>query len=243
MYEVQLDKFQGPLELLYQLVKKNKIEISEISLARITEQYLEYIEHYRDFNLEMASEFMVIASELIELKVKSLLPDSEEDSTEEEKGKTIVQRLKDYHVFKKVTELFREYEKAAGQIYSKPVNLDKYVDNEVNYEIDIDISELVEAFKKAMSSTDGVEVFEGDRNLKKIESEEIKIQDKMDQILELFNQNPDQGLTFSQLVSGNPSKMEIVVTFLSILELTKLRKIEIKQEKLFSDINLRSKAG
>lgn len=68
--------------------------------------------------------------------------------------------------------------------------------------------------------------------LKKIESEEIKIQDKMDQILELFNQNPDQGLTFSQLVSGNPSKMEIVVTFLSILELTKLRKNRNKAGKI-----------
>lgn len=100
-YELQLDSFQGPLEVLYQLVKKNRIEISELSLASIAEQYIDYMQRLKEFNLELASEFMLIATELMQLKLRTLLPREDKEEVEEEEGRNLVERLQEYHYFKR----------------------------------------------------------------------------------------------------------------------------------------------
>lgn len=120
-YELHLDSFQGPLEVLYQLVKKNRIEITELSLASITEQYLDYMERLKEFNLELASEFMVIATELIQLKLKTLLPAEKAEEEEEEDSSDLVRRLQEYHYFKKVSEILRSMRKGVAGISAGPL--------------------------------------------------------------------------------------------------------------------------
>ncbi|MFP4661507.1 MAG: segregation and condensation protein A [Halanaerobiales bacterium] len=237
-YEIQLDSFQGPLEVLYQLVKKNRIEISEISLARIAEQYLDYMEQLKDFNLELASEFMVIAAELIQIKVRTLLPRNVDE--EEEEDSNLVQRLKEYHYFKRVSKILQEYEEKGSRYFPRAVDIAEIIGEELEVNLEIELSELQEAYQGVllalMELDDDVEQKE-DRNWNQLNFEEIKIEDKTSYILDRLSR-VSSGLTFSDLLIDRYNRMEVVVTFLSILELAKRARVRIKQEKIFSNINV-----
>lgn len=248
VYQVQLDTFQGPLELLYQLVKKNKIEISEISLARVTEQYLEYLEELKDFDLELASEFMVIASELLELKVRSLLPQAENDENddqEDEGGSDLVHRLKEYHYFKRLSRILQDYQEKAAKRFTRPSGYEPASAGREELDLAIDLTELVEAFKKVMAAYRDKAKQEDlplEEDWDRINSENIKIEDKVEFIMNRLAENPG-GISFKELSRNCRNRLEIVVTFLSILELTKLCKIRVVQDKLFASINLIGKTG
>ncbi len=239
-YELQLDKFQGPLELLYQLIKKNKIEISEISLASVTEQYLEYLNNLKDFNLDVASEFMVIAAELIEIKTRNLLP-GENTKREEEDHNSLVNRLKEYHYFKKLTTLLQEYEENTTRMFNKPF-LEKFEpDKEFKLNLELELDELITAYENAMVAAyqedeQKEEAVEG--RLYKIDFENIRIEDKTEYIKEKLCNSP-AGVSFIELIEDRRNRLEIIVTFLSILELAKIKKIRLKQEKIFANIEVR----
>ncbi|MFW6238882.1 MAG: segregation and condensation protein A, partial [Halanaerobiales bacterium] len=121
-YEFKLANFEGPLELLYQLVKKNEIEISRISLAKITGQYLEYLDKLKSFNLDLASEFTVIAAELLELKASTLLPEDNKKKEDKDKSSSIVRRLQEYHRFKKISTYLQQFQENAANIYYRGRN-------------------------------------------------------------------------------------------------------------------------
>lgn len=240
-YELHLDSFQGPLEVLYQLVKKNRIEITELSLASITEQYLDYMERLREFNLELASEFMVIATELIQLKLKTLLPAEKEEEEEEEDSSDLVRRLQEYHYFKKVSEILKEYEERGSRHFRRAIDLDFFIDEEIEINLDLELSDLQEAFKRAMVayySRDPEEEEETEREWKEISFEDIRIEDKIDFIVKKLKE-ASSILNFSDLIVDKNNRLEIVVTFLGILELARLAKISIKQERVFSDIKIK----
>jgi len=238
-YELQLDQFQGPLELLYQLIKKNKIEISEISLARVTEQYLEYLNNLKDFNLDMASEFMVIAAELIEIKTRTLLP-GENNEREEEDSNSLVNRLKEYHYFKKVSGLLQEYEENTSRMFTRPV-LEKFEpDKEFKLNLELELDELIAAYKKAMAAAnleDEQKEEAVERKWHKIDFENIRIEDKTEYIKEKLLKSPS-GVSFIELIEDKRNRLEIIVTFLSILELAKIKQIKLKQEKIFANIQV-----
>jgi len=238
-YELKLDQFQGPLELLYQLIKKNKIEISEISLARVTEQYLEYLNNLKDFNLDMASEFMVIAAELVEIKTRTLLP-GENSEREEEDSNSLVNRLKEYHYFKKISGLLQEYEENTSRMYTRPV-LEKFEpDKEFKLNLELELDELIAAYKKAMAAANLEDEQKGEaveRKWHKIDFENIRIEDKTEYIKEKLLKSPS-GVSFIELIEDKRNRLEIIVTFLSILELAKIKQIKLKQEKIFANIQV-----
>ncbi len=240
-YEIKLDSFQGPLEVLYQLVKKNRIEISEISLSSIAEQYLAYMDKLKDFNLDLASEFMVIAAELIEIKIRALLPKNHEDG-EEETDSNLVERLREYHYFKKISEILQDFEEEGSKYYPRAVDIYDIIGEDIEVNLDIEIFELQEAFQGVLASlSEKEEVEVEDEDVKgdwdQLNFEEIKIEDKTTFILDKLSR-VSSGLTFRDLILNSHNRMEIVVTFLSILELAKMAKIKIKQDKIFSNISL-----
>lgn len=235
VYQVKLETFQGPLDLLYELVKKNKIEINKISLAEITEQYLEYTGYFNQFNLDMATEFTVIASELIQLKVNSLLP---EDEKKEEDSKTgLVQRLKKYHLFKKVSELLGEKEKKAHNIFFRPSGVSNLDIDDYELDLDINISRLKEAYLNAYKSESEPEEKSTEDELNYLKEEDIKLEDKIEEIEKILKDNI-HNIYFYHLVNDKNNVLEVVVTLLGILELIKLKKIKIKQESQFDDIKI-----
>lgn len=241
-YEVQLDSFQGPLDLLYQLVKKHRIEISEISLARVTEQYLEYLKQMEVFNLDVASEFLVIAAELIQLKVKTLLPDSSGDEEEETNRESdLVRRLKEYHYFKKLSLLLQDYEEKAEKLFFREIDPD-IIEESLELELNINIIELTDAYLNTMAAMtvknkDVIDLLKQDK-WNQMNFDEIEIEDKREYILEKLADNPD-GFTFEELIVNPGNRLEIVVVFLGLLELAKLKKINLYQDKVFTSIHFK----
>ncbi|MEJ6951014.1 segregation and condensation protein A [Natronospora cellulosivora (SeqCode)] len=241
-YEIQLDSFQGPLEVLYQLIKKNRVEISEISLASIAEQYLSYMDKLKEFNLDLASEFMVIAAELIELKLKVILPRNNIDDDNDDDESNLVQRLQEYHYFKKVSNLLQEYEEQSSKFHSRAVDISTFIDSEFEVQLDIELSELEDAYKNVLAAVLKREEAEDEeekeeRDWEQLNFEEIKIEDKTEYIMNKLS-NTSYGISFANLLVDHRNKLEVVVTFLSILELAKLSKVRIKQDRIFSNIEL-----
>ncbi|MTI60783.1 MAG: chromosome segregation protein ScpA [Firmicutes bacterium] len=241
VYEVQLESFQGPLELLYQLVKKNRIEISNISLASITEQYLDYLNKLQEFNLDYASEFMLIATELIAIKARTILPQDDEID-EEDEGNKLVRRLKEYHLFKKISLVLRDFEEKSCKMFSRPINEESFISADIRLDLDLELSQLITAYYKAINSiSNKEEEEEGQRGVKShlpdFKFEEIKIEDKTREIVKRLLET-EAGLSFKDLINNRKNRIEIVVTFLSILELARQSKIRVKQDRVFSNINL-----
>ena len=238
-YEIQLDSFEGPLAVLYQLIKKNRVEISEISLASIAEQYLDYMDKLKDFNLELASEFMVIAAELIQLKIKVLLPDNNQENDEDDDN-TLLKRLQEYHYFKKISSILQEYETENKKLHSRAVDISSFIDDQLEIQLDLDLSDLELAYTKVLKAAANKELIEEKKEegkWKQLNFEEVKIEDKTEYILKLLNDSSD-GLSFADLLVDKHNKLEIIVSFLSILELAKLAKVKIIQDKIFSNIHL-----
>ena len=242
VYEVQLDSFQGPLELLYKLVKKNEIEINEISLAEITDQFLEYTDHFQSFDLDLASEFMVIASELIELKASYLLPEDEtKDDADNESD--LVNRLQEYHVFKKISKTLKKHQKEGNKIYFRPIGISNLIKDENELELEIKIKELKQALIQAVTSEKNEVEEEEDKDksvpeqLNYIEQENFKVEDKIDTVMDLINDSSTM-INFYHFIGNKDNSLEVVVTLLSVLELMKLKKIKVFQDGLFSEIKI-----
>jgi segregation and condensation protein A len=235
-YEVQVDNFEGPLDLLYKLVKKNKIEISNISLAHITEQYLQYIEHLQGFNLDLASEFMVIASELIEIKAKLLLPQNRSEEEEDEDKKDLVQRLEEYKLFKNASEILRDFEDEATDSFALPGE-EELIRQEPKLKIDKTPEKLFEIYKRVISSNKD----EKKKNpllseMESINPDRLNVEERTKHITSKIAKNGI--LDFKDLINNISDSLEIVVTLLSLLELMKLKKIKVKQSQLFANITV-----
>ena len=150
-YEVNINEFEGPLDLLLHLIKKSNISINEISIDEITKQYLEYINKMEELNLDIASEYLVMAAELIEIKSSSLLPrqEIEEDEFEEDPKEKLIKRLLEYEQYKNLTGTFKELEEYRKEIYTKePDNMLEYKDSNNNTDYGVDLNDLIEAFSK-----------------------------------------------------------------------------------------------
>lgn len=233
-YEVEVDNFQGPLDLLYKLVKKNKIEISEISLARITEQYMQYVEHLQGFNLDLASEFMVIASELIEIKAKLLLPKNNSEKDKEDDESDLVQRLEEYQLFKRVSTILNNKEEEAAGLFALPGEKD-LTRQPPKLKIDKTPEEFLKIYEKAISSGED-EKEEKPRlsEMNNINPDRHNVEDKTREITRRISKYG--GVNFGDLVNNNTDSLEIVVTLLSLLELMKLKQIRVIQNQLFDHI-------
>ena len=221
----------GPLDLLLFLIKKNKLEIEEVKLADITDQYLNMIKDIDKLDLETASDFIVMAAELIEIKSKSLLPSNkEEDLDEEDSEELIKMRLKEYELMKEMSEKLKVIENTDVFYKAPEPEAGKY---RVVIK-DMQLDALLDAFthfmlKNVKKEADKIES-------KQIEKEKFTVEQKIATIKDVLILK--KSVKFSELMSHTTSKDEIVTTFMALLELLKLQTIKVKQNNLFEDIDI-----
>lgn len=233
MDNLLIGEFEGPLDLLLHLIKKSKMEIFDIEISKITNQYLNYIEQMKDMNLDIASEYLVMASELIEIKSKKLLPSmkDEESQDEEDQEEVLKKRLLEYQKYKESTNVFRNLEENRAAYYTKmPESLKQYTDERIENDGSVTVYDLLDAFKKLLERQE----FNKPLNTK-ITRKELSVKERVSKIREILKVK--NKINFVELFDDF-SKPYVVVTFLSILEMTKNREITIKQENNFADIYL-----
>lgn len=228
----KINEFEGPLDLLLHLIKENKMDIMNIEIEKITEQYISYLNEQEKMNLEIASEYLVMASELIELKSKLLLPNPKVEETEEEQidpREELVNRLLEYQAYKEITKVLKEKEELRKEIYTKsPENIKNYIEEDTKLSSDITLDDLVEAFKKYLERK------KESRPLKtKVTTNEISVSSRRLEIKSILKKKPK--VSFFELFPVL-NKEYIVATFLAILEMAKNKELKITQNKNFDDI-------
>ena len=231
-YALRLDNFEGPLDLLCYLIDKNKMDIYEVRISDIAEQYVEYLKEQEELNLEIASEFVVMASTLILIKSKSLLPKDVEDEaelTEEE----LLRRIIEYKKYKEISKLFKEnINEFSKRFYKLPdkVELPKQV-IEKQYQVD----DIIQKYKMLIERNENKKN-ENAKNIEKIAVyESFSVADKVKDIFRELARRPK--FVFNSLfkLSEKP-KAEVVTAFSGVLELSRRNKVNVEQEELFSDI-------
>ncbi|HWT26436.1 MAG TPA: segregation/condensation protein A [Mobilitalea sp.] len=239
---VKLEAFEGPLDLLLHLIDKNKVNIYDIPIVLITEQYLDYIKGMDSKNLEIMSEFLVMAATLINIKSKMLLPVEEtEDEEVVDPRQELVDRLLEYKMYKYISEELKDKQMDASRALFKPPTIPPEIADfkeEIDVEgllSDLTLSKLHAIFqsiiKKQVDKIDPIRSKFG-----KIEKEEINLASMLIQIQKYGLEH--KTFRFSSLFQGKNSKMEVIVTFLGILELIKIGRIRVEQDNLFDDINI-----
>ena len=231
-----INDFEGPLDLLLHLIKTSKMDIYDIKIEEITKQYVDFINKQKEMNLTVASEYLVMASELIELKSRMLLPKNEEDEEEEDPREDLVNRLIEYQKYKEMISSFKELERERKDFYTKdPVNYNLYSDNTIKNDNDISLNDLLDALSKFLER----------KNLEKpittkITTKEISVQDRTRDIRSILSKK--KKISFFELFKVR-TREYIVVTFLSILEMAKFGEIEILQDNNFNEIIINKKEG
>lgn len=239
---VRLEVFEGPLDLLLYLIDKNKLDIYDIPIVLITEQYMEYIRDMKTKNMDIMSEFLVMAATLLKIKSKMLLPKDETLEEEEDPRQELVEKLLEYKMYKYMSyELKDRQIDAAKVIYRKPAipaEILQYKEK-VNVEelmADVTLAKLQKIFqsviKKQVEKLDPIRSEFG-----KIEKEEVTLSDRMLYIQRYATKyGKNARFSFRNLLEAQSSKVETIVTFLGILELMKIGVIQIEQEELFDEI-------
>jgi len=233
-YTIKIDEFEGPLDLLLHLIKKSNINIYDISIDEITKSYLDYINKMEELNINVASSYLVMAAELMEIKSKSLLPISEEENEEDEEEvskEKLINKLVEYKKYKEMTSKFKELELNRNNIYIKsPENIDNYIEENNIYNQEMEIELLVGAFKNFLNRK------ELEKPLKtKITNKEYSVKERKNSIKRILLEK--KKVEFSELFDI-VNKSYVAVTFLSILEMSKEKVINIRQDKNFDNIYL-----
>lgn len=236
-YKITLPEFDGPLDLLLHLIKQSDINICDISIVDITKQYLDYIEKMEEMNLDIASEYLVMAAELVEMKSKVLLPSQEDNEEEEENPREqLINRLLEYQAYKESTSVFKELESARKEVLTRePSDLLEFTDESKCQDYGITLEDLLEAFQKFLASKE----FQKPLNTK-IANKEYSIGKRCVEIRDILRVKKQ--ISFEDLFEI-PTKEYIVVTFLAILSMSKKQEISIEQSKNFDNIVIKEKRG
>ena len=228
-YQIKLAAFEGPMALLMHLIDKNKIDIYDIPIAELTGQYMEYLDGFRKFNIEIASSFLVMAATLLQIKSRMMLPrEPKEDGEEEEEDPRadLARRLLEYKQFQEVSNILAEMASFQEKFFARApaeVPTKRTAPKELPLEL------LVEAFKKVLKGK--AELFVPEVIVR---PEEYSIKDKMTDIMKsLSGQNR---LYFDDLFADGATKTELIALFLALLELIKLKQVTVKQNDIFGDI-------
>ena len=242
---VKLQVFEGPLDLLLYLLDKNKVNIYDIPIVEITAQYMEYIAEMKRQDLDVLSEFLVMAATLIDIKSKMLLPRDPDDEEEETDPRAeLVQQLLEYKMYKCMACELKDRQVDAQRVmfkkptipeevleYQEPLNVEELVS-------DITLAKLNEIFKSIMrKQQDKIDPLRS--KFGKIEKEEVSLEEKTEYLENYATTH--KHFSFRSLLEAQSSKVEVIVTFLAILELMKTGKILISQEHIFDDIQIDSK--
>ncbi len=231
-YQFKINDFEGPLDLLLHLIKESKMDIMDIEIVKLTDQYVKYIETMENLNLTIASNYLVLAAELIHIKSKYLLPqneeEQEEDSYEEAKEK-LQNRLLEYERYKALTSDFKELEEKRKEFYTKvPTNISEYRSKEIKLNENVSVDDLVNAFQKFLERKKLSEPINT-----KITKKEISVEERIISIKSLLKQK--KRVEFTELFD-ELTKSYVIVTFLSVLEMAKHHELRLVQENNFDKI-------
>ncbi len=230
MYRIKLDQFEGPLDLLLTLIEEQKLDVTQLSLAKVADQYLEYLNKKENITLENLAEFLTIASRLILIKSKALLPALELSGEEEAEIKDLETQLA---LFKK----FKEAARAVGKMYNSPrISFSRegfwgirsffYPPRNVN------LFDLKKAFERILSEIPVIEKLE-----EEMVKEVITLEEKISHLQEILKKRIET--TFSEITNGAKDKIDVIVSFLAMLELVKQKIISVEQKSLFNEIKLK----
>ncbi|MFA5145434.1 MAG: segregation/condensation protein A [Candidatus Omnitrophota bacterium] len=232
-YKIKLEIFEGPLDLLLYLVRKDHLNIYDIPVSKVTEQYLEYINLMQLLDLNIAGEFLVMAATLMQIKSKMLLPAEEAAGGEEEQEDPraeLVKRLLEYEKFKKIAETLQQKEASQREVFKRPkAEIDKIASNEKEVYFEASIFDLINVFSQALKDVPKEVFYE-------VVKDEFTIEEKIHEILHLLLVKPS--VQISELFGRAKHKIEIIVTFLGILELIRMKEIVFRQTELFQDIEI-----
>lgn len=230
--DIKISEFEGPLDLLLHLIKESKMDILEIEIENITNQYLKYIESQEKLNLEIASDYLVLASELIEMKSRKILPNVSEDDleeVEEDPREELIGRLLEYQAYKEITKSLKEKEEIRKEVYTKsPENFSKYKEEEVSLQTDVSLDDLLEAFRSYLKRKQQMKPLKT-----KVTIKEITVSSRRYEIKKILGEK--KKVSFVELFP-EVSKEYVVATFLAVLEMAKSKELRIVQKDAFDDI-------
>lgn len=234
-YSIKINEFEGPLDLLLHLIKQSNIDIVDIEINEITNQYLTYLNKMEELNINIASSYLVMAAELMEIKSKSLLPQNEEideeDDDEVVSKESLINKLVEYQKYKDMITTFQSLESNRQSIYIKsPEKTSNYLDNIITNNNDLTVEALVDAFKKFLERKDSEKPI-----TTKITNKEYSVKERKKSIRNILKEK--KKILFTELFNEYNTSY-IIVTFLSILEMTKEKEITIKQDNNFKDITI-----
>ncbi|MBE9528507.1 MAG: segregation/condensation protein A [Proteobacteria bacterium] len=221
-YNIKLEFFEGPLDLLLHLIKKNEVDIYDIPIATITEQYLEYIEILKDMNLDRAGDFLVMAATLTHIKSKMLLPvDSVEEEEEEgpDPREELMRRLLEYQMYKEAAEELGERDRLGRDLFVRGGEIEFDGAEEPGL-VNVSVFDLMDALKGVLARSSTETVIE-------LTAERYKVADKINHILDTIG--AQHSVTFTSLFDSSASRGEVIVTFLAVLELAKMFLIKLHQ--------------
>ena len=238
----KLEQFEGPLDLLLHLIEKNKVSIYDIPIAEITDQYLEYVSQMEKEDLNVVSEFLVMAATLLDIKSRMLLPaEVNEEGEEEDPRAELVERLLEYKMYKYMAFELKDRELDAEKVFYKnptipkevaryepPVDLDKLLDG-------LTLAKLQRIFESVMKRReDKVDPIRS--NFGTIRQEPVSLEEKITSVMDYARKH--RRFSFRAMLERQGDKLEVVVTFLAVLELMKIGKIHLTQENLFDDMEI-----
>ncbi len=230
MYKIKLQQFEGPLDLLLFFIKRDELDIYDIPISKITKEFMEYLNLMEKLNLEVAGDFLLMASTLMQIKVRMLLPREINEKGEEiDPREELVNALLEYRRYKEMTEEFSVLETEQKKIFyrgyfkgdeiEKPEELEALLKNITTYD-------LLKAFKAAINKVE-------EEHIHEIQKINVTIEEQMKFILDKIGENGN--VNFINLVSEMKEKIKIIVTFIAMLELVKLRKIDLRESNSFND--------
>jgi segregation and condensation protein A len=232
-YKVKLEIFEGPLDLLFYLIKKDELNIHDIPISSVTEQYLQYIELMRMLDLDIAGEFLVMAATLMQIKSKMLLPPDETDTEKEEEDprSELVRKLLEYRRFKEAAEALKEKELMQKEVFHRHGIKDLIEDTPDQDELyfEASIFDLLSAFSKVLKEIPKDKFYE-------VVKDEVTVSDKIHEIFHILVKNPV--IYFLDLFKTTKTKIHIIATFLALLELMRMKEVVVKQDKVFGDIQI-----
>jgi segregation and condensation protein A len=225
-YHVRLTQFEGPMDLLLHLIRRDKINIYDIPISHITNEYLAYIEIMQELQLEVAGEFFVMAATLMRIKAQMLLPRRPDEEEDEDPRDELVRNLLEYRKYKEAAGIFAGFEQDRRRVFTRPTPAqpDEPVDAPV---IEVTVFDLMDAFRKVME--------ELRRQISyRVEREPVTIEEKVEAVRRKLASGSE--VLFTELFSNATTRFEIIVTFLAILELSRLGELSARQVSRGSDI-------
>ncbi len=229
-YRIKLDIFEGPLDLLLYLIRKNEIDIYDIPISMITEQYIAYLDAMKSLNLDLAGEYLVLAATLLHIKSRMLLPVHEEEGVEEEDPRAeLVRQLLEYQAFKEAALDLNNRKLLDRDLFARQEPVDDLDDDGDSPIREVGVFELVKAFQRVITERGGDFTME-------IDTETMSLSQRVSEILDLLNEK--RTLTFDELLGREFNRRSVVFTFLALLELMKMRVARAFQQAPYETIRI-----